>query len=65
MARKTLKLPEDEYEYHNERRKEHGLTWAEYVNGEAPDLGIDYDRIREIVRDEVRSEVSDQLAQFR
>lgn len=32
----TIKLPRDEYEQHNERRKDMGLTWSEYVNGEAP-----------------------------
>jgi len=32
----TIKLPREEYERHNERRKELGLTWAEYVDGEAP-----------------------------
>lgn len=64
MSRKTLKLPEDEYERHNERRKELGLSWAEYIDGQAPEYSVDYDHIREIVRDEVRSEVSEQLAPF-
>lgn len=32
----TIKLPRKEYEQHNDRRKEMGLTWSEYVNGEAP-----------------------------
>ena len=33
----TIKLPRKEYERHNERRKEMGLTWEAYINGEAPD----------------------------
>jgi len=39
----TIKLPRDEYEQHNERRKDMGLTWSEHVNGEAPDTreGLD------------------------
>jgi len=37
----TIKLPRDEYERHNERRKENGQTWAEYVDGEAPDGATD------------------------
>ena len=34
----TIKLPRDDYEKHNKRRKELGITWLEYINGEAPDL---------------------------
>ena len=37
MERGTIKLPEDEYERHNERRQALGLTWAEYIEGNAPD----------------------------
>lgn len=33
----TIKLPREEYERHNERRQDLGLTWAEYINGEAPE----------------------------
>lgn len=38
MERGTIKLPEDEYERHNERRQALGLTWAEYIEGNAPDV---------------------------
>ncbi len=38
MERGTIKLPEDDYERHNERRKSMGLTWAEYIDGQAPDV---------------------------
>lgn len=49
--RKQIKLPEEEFEKHNERRESYGLTWAEYVDGEAPELT---DAIREAVRGEVQ-----------
>ena len=32
MDRSTIKLPEPAYEHHNERRKELGLTWEEYMD---------------------------------
>ena len=38
MDRGNIKLPEDDYERHNERRKSMGLTWAEYIDGNAPDV---------------------------
>lgn len=50
MSRKTLKLPEEDYERHNARRKEMGLSWAEYVDGQAPDIE---ETIREVIRDEL------------
>lgn len=50
MARKTIKLPEDDYERHNEQRQEMGLSWAEYIDGESPDLES---MIRRVVRDEL------------
>jgi hypothetical protein len=34
----TIKIPKDEYDHHNEQRKEMNLTWAEYINGESPNL---------------------------
>ena len=33
----TIKIPKDEYEQHNERRKANGQTWAEYIDGQAPE----------------------------
>ena len=50
MTRKNIKLPEEEYEKHNERRQEMGLTWAEYIDGQAPEL-------EETVRNAVRKEL--------
>lgn len=34
----TIKIPRDEYEQHNERRQDLGLSWAEYIDGQAPEL---------------------------
>lgn len=51
MARKTVKLPEDEYKRHNKKRQEMGLTWSEYIDGQAPELE---DTIRRVVRDELK-----------
>jgi len=53
MSRKTLKLSEDDYERHNEARKEMGLTWAEYIDGQAPDLE---QTLRRVIREEVGDE---------
>lgn len=49
-ARKTIKLPEEAYERHNERRREMGLTWAEYIDGQAPELE---GTLRRVIRDEL------------
>jgi hypothetical protein len=35
--RANIKLDREEFEKHNERREEMGLSWAEYIDGEAPD----------------------------
>lgn len=52
----TIKIPEAEYERHNERRQDMGLTWAEYIDGEAPDVaGIDYAEIENLVENAVEN----------
>ena len=38
MARNSIKLDEDDWKRHNDRRKSLGLTWAEYIDGQAPDV---------------------------
>lgn len=50
MSRGTIKLPEEDYERHNEKRKEMGLSWAEYIDGQSPDLES---TIRRVVREEL------------
>jgi hypothetical protein len=52
----TIKLPRDEYEQHNDCRKDMNLTWSEYVNGEAPEISnnaevIDETRLAEALAD--------------
>lgn len=67
--RKTLKLPTEDYERHNERRQELGLTWAEYIDGQAPDLK---DEIREVIHEELghlmanasRGEIAEKLIEL-
>jgi len=53
MARYTIKLPEEEGERHNKRRKEMGLSWSEYIDGQSPDLES---MIRRVVREELDDE---------
>lgn len=50
MARGTIKLPEGEYERHNEQRKEMGLSWSEYIDGQSPDFE---DTLRRVIREEL------------
>jgi hypothetical protein len=38
MARGTIKLPEDKYQEHNQRREELGLSWSEYIDAQAETL---------------------------
>jgi len=34
---KTIRIPEDDWHRHNEKRKELDLTWAEYLDGKVED----------------------------
>lgn len=55
--RKTLKLPTDEYDKHNQRRRKMGLSWPEYVNGEASEYeagGLSETQVRKVVREELQ-----------
>lgn len=47
----TIKLPRAEYERHNERRQELGLTWAEYVDGKAPEVRNDAEGVPAEIRE--------------
>jgi len=58
MARGTIKVPKEVKERHNERRKELGATWAEYLDALAPESPGEFSdaqeaRVREIVREEL------------
>jgi hypothetical protein len=56
MSRGTIKLPESEYEKHNERRKQMGLTWVEYIDDQAPKLA---DEIKTVVEDAIEDALSE------
>lgn len=57
----TIKIPEGEYKTHNERRKEMGLTWSEYIDGEQPD---GYGEQIAMLKNDVMK-LSDELAEAR
>jgi len=50
----TIKIPRDAYERHNARRQDLGLSWAAYIDGEAPT------DIQQAVREAVREELEAQ-----
>lgn len=58
----TVKLPREAYKRHNERRKELGVTWAEYVDGEAPEP-MDTDALAAQLADDLRAELPDAVAE--
>lgn len=66
-SRSNIKLPNDEYERHNDRRKANNQTWAEYIDGQAPDetAGLDESEVRMVVRDELRRFKDDLLTELR
>ena len=55
----TIKVPREEYERHNDQRKDLGLTWAEYIDGQAPDAqsgdSVDYAEIERRCEKAVKS----------
>jgi len=36
MDWKTIRIPASDFERHNQRRKSTGMTWAEYIDDQAP-----------------------------
>ncbi|SIR99834.1 hypothetical protein SAMN05421858_5069 [Haladaptatus litoreus] len=61
MPRRNIKLPADDYAKHNERRQEMGRTWAEYIDGQAPELE---NVLREIVREEIERANEEQVREI-
>lgn len=53
--RGTIKLPRDIYERHNERRKQAGLSWGEYVDEEA--VTIEYNIDTDAIAREVAAQI--------
>ena len=37
-SRANIKVSREFYEHHNPRREDLGLTWEEYIDGQAPDV---------------------------
>lgn len=35
--RANIKLPREKYERHRERKEKLGVSWAEYIDGQAPE----------------------------
>jgi len=60
----TIKIPRDEYDRHNERRKANNQSWAEYIDGQAPEsasVEVDYAEIER----RCQRAVSDELEMVR
>jgi len=56
----TIKIPKDAYDRHNERRQDLGLTWAEYIDGEAPERdGVDTEALVADLTAELPAAVAD------
>ena len=62
----TIRVPRSVFERHNERRQDLGATWAEYLDGEAPEyvvlpetVMVGRDELREIVRGETRRAIEE------
>jgi hypothetical protein len=51
--RANIKVSREAYERHNEQRKQMGLTWEEYLDGQSPNIE---DVIRQAIRDELDKE---------
>jgi len=52
----TIKIPANAYEQHNENRQDLGLTWEDYIDGQAPE-GIDEDDLARRITDQIGSTV--------
>jgi len=58
----TIKIPKSEYDRHNDRRQDLGLTWAEYIDGEAPEReGVDTEALVADLTAELPGAVADEL----
>lgn len=50
----TIRIPREDFDRHNERRKELGLEWVEYLDEESVSVeveSVDYAEIENIVED--------------
>lgn len=52
---KTLRVPLDAYTEAKAQKKEHGRTWGQQiVRGDDPQLGIDYEKLADMVAERVK-----------
>jgi len=58
----TIKIPEPAYDHHNERRKEMGKTWEQYINGEAPSVEVDEREIANAVTSDLLASLPSKVA---
>ena len=63
----TIKIPREQYEQHNKKRKEMRVSWVEYLNGEAPELSentdIDESEIARMVTNDLMAELPRKVAE--
>lgn len=55
----TVRIPQDVFSRHNTRRRAAGLTWAEYVDRQAPIYIRRKDLLGQIVREEIEAAIDD------
>lgn len=55
----TIRIPRPKYNKHNERRKEMGVTWLEYIEGNAPEQAI----LSEEDKEEIAKEIGQQASE--
>lgn len=56
---KSLRIPADDFDEHNQKRQEMNLTWAEYISGEAPEYVTRIDVMREAAREGAKEAVEE------
>ena len=58
----TIKIPREDFERHNERRKDLGLEWREYIDGQAPEIEtIGYDDVRAAAKAGAREAIEESV----
>jgi hypothetical protein len=53
----TIKIPREEYERHNKRRKELAESWAAYIDGQSPDLPNDAEDVATRIVEQIGADV--------
>jgi len=61
-GRANIKVNREAFEHHNARRRDMGLSWEEYIDGQAPDLPtpeIPTADLQSAIKEAVREELPD------